>query len=190
MVNVLRERSNGASDARVALILPGAGYTTQAPLLYWPILALAEAGWEVWSIDWHADIDDATHQDMQGFVESALATAEVTLPAPPELVLAKSLGTFALPYLAHRDVRAVWLTPILTDPVVADALARVTSGRHLAVGGSADPSWRPDLISNASARLVTIEAADHRLEVTSTQWRQSAEVQLTVVDQVVAHLLA
>ena len=101
MVSIRREHSNN-SGARVALILPGAGYTVQAPLLYWPILALTEAGWDVWSVDWHADVDDAARQDMQGFVESALATAEDALPAPPGLVLAKSLGTFALPTSRSR----------------------------------------------------------------------------------------
>lgn len=189
MVNIRRESRNSNGDTRVALILPGAGYTAQAPLLYWPILALAEAGWDVWSVDWHADIDEAARQDMQGFVESALASAEEALPAPPELVVAKSLGTFALPHFAQQDVRAVWLTPILTDPVVADALARVNPGRHLAIGGTADPSWRPDLIGTTSARLVTVEAANHSLELKSKPWRESAESQLTIIDQVVTHLL-
>jgi hypothetical protein len=189
MVSIRREHSNN-SGARVALILPSAGYTVQAPLLYWPILALTEAGWDVWSVDWHADVDEAARQDMQGFVESALATAEEALPAPPELVLAKSLGTFALPHFAQQDVRAVWLTPILTDPVVADALARVSPGRHLAIGGTADPSWRPDLVGTTRARLVDVEAANHSLELTSKPWRESAETHLTVIGQVVTHLLS
>ena len=191
MVNVRREtRSSSNGDTHVALILPGAGYTVQAPLLHWPMLALAEAGWDVWSIDWHADVDDAARQDMRGFVESALATAEAALPAPPELVLAKSLGTFALPHFAQQDVRGVWLTPILSDPGVADALARVSPERHLAVGGTADPSWRPDLVGATSARLVSVEAANHSLELKSKPWRESAETQRTIIDQVVTHLLS
>ncbi|WP_133160261.1 hypothetical protein [Cryobacterium zongtaii] len=190
MVSTRRESSNSNSDTRVALILPGAGYTSQAPLLYWPILALVEAGWDVWSVDWHADVDDAARQNMQGFVESALATAEGALPAPPKLVVAKSLGAYALPHFAQQDVRAVWLTPILTDPVVADALARVNPGRHLAIGGTADPSWRPDLIGTTSARLVEVEAANHSLVLKSKPWRDSAESQLAIIDQIVTHLLS
>ena len=189
MVSIQRESRNCNGDSRVALILPGGGYTTQGPLLYWPMLALADAGWDVWSVDWHADFDEAARQDMQGFVESALAIAEQALPAPPEAVVAKSLGTFALPHFAKTDVRAVWLTPILTDPAVADALARVAPGRHLAVGGAADPSWRPELITTASARLVTVGAANHSLELTSKSWRDSADTQLTIIDQAVTHLL-
>lgn len=189
MVSIRRESSNSDRDTRVALVLPGAGYTAQAPLLYWPILALAESGWDVWTVDWHSDFDEAARQDMQGFVESALASAEKALPAPPEIVLAKSLGTFALPHFAQRDVRAAWLTPILTDPVVADALARANPGRHLAVGGTADPSWRPDLVGTTSAHLVDVETANHSLELKSKPWRESAETQLTIIDQVITHLL-
>jgi hypothetical protein len=31
----------------VALVLPGAGYTAQAPLLSWSVALLAERGWHV-----------------------------------------------------------------------------------------------------------------------------------------------
>ncbi|TFC41988.1 MULTISPECIES: hypothetical protein [Cryobacterium] len=114
----------------------------------------------------------------------------MTNSAPPELVVAKLLGAYALPHFAQQDVRAVWLTPILTDPVVANALARVNPGRHLAIGGTADPSWRPDLIGTTSARLIEVEAANHSLVLKSKPWRDSAESQLAIIDQIVTHLLS
>jgi hypothetical protein len=158
-------------------------------LLYWPVRALSDAGWDVWGIDWHSDIDEPVRRDMQGFVEAALARAEATLPTSPELVLAKSFGTYALPYFAHKEVRAAWLTPILTDPAVADALADVSSGSHLAVGGTADPSWRPELVGETRARLVSVEGADHGFEVVAAEWHKAARAQLDLIDLVVAHLL-
>ncbi len=178
------------NGSRVALVLPGAGYTAQAPVLYWTSHALAAAGWDVWGIDWHADIDEAVRRDMTGFVESALAQAEDVLPDRVELVIAKSFGTFGLPYFVDRDVRAAWLTPILTDQIVAEAMARVSSEAHLGIGGSADPSWRPDLVGSTRARLITVPDADHGLEVASEDWRVTAKGQLDIIDQVVAHLVA
>jgi hypothetical protein len=188
MVSIRRAIGDGTGGGRVALVLPGAGYTAQAPLLYWPIRALAQAGCDVWTIDWHADIDDAARRDMRGFVEAALARAEKALPAAPRAIIAKSLGTFALPYFAGQDVNAVWLTPILTDPEVAAALA-LASGRHLAIGGSADPAWRPDLVGSTSAQLVTVDDADHGLERDAAHWRESAETQLSILDRVITHLV-
>jgi hypothetical protein len=189
MVSIRRLNVANTVGSRVALILPGAGYTAQAPLLYWSTRALADAGWDVWGIDWHSDIDGTVRQDMQGFVESALAQAEGVLPNPPELVVAKSFGTFALPFFEDRDVRAAWLTPILTDSVVSEALAGVTRGAHLGIGGTADPAWRPDLVGETRAQLVTVAGANHSLEVPSANWWQASEGTSKIVDQVVAHLL-
>jgi hypothetical protein len=189
MVSIRRLSIADTIGSHVALVLPGAGYTAQAPLLYWTSYALTNAGWDVWGIDWHADIDEAVRRDMQGFVESALAQAESVLPGTAELVIAKSFGTFGLPYLVDREVRAAWLTPILTDPIVAEALASVSGGEHLGIGGTADPSWRPDLVGSTRARLVTVPDADHSLEVASTDWRVTATGQLRIIDQLVAHLI-
>ncbi|MBF4635330.1 hypothetical protein ITJ38_13025 [Agreia pratensis] len=190
MVTINRLSSNDSDSRGVALVLPGVAYTAQAPLLYWPIRALEAAGWDVWGIDWHSDIDDSVRHDMRGFVESAVARAEELLPQSPKLVLAKSLGTLALPAFVDREIRAAWLTPILTDPTVARALADVSRGAHLGVGGSADPVWRPELIGGTNARLVTVEGAGHGLEVPSPAWRSAANSQLDLIAQVVAHLLA
>jgi hypothetical protein len=190
MVEIHRLSKNESSSLGVALILPGAAYTVQAPLLYWTVRALGAAGWDIWGIDWHSDIDESVRQDMRGFVESAVTRAEELMPEPPKLVVAKSLGTFALPYFADHEIRAAWLTPILTDPAVAHALAGISRGAHLGVGGSADPAWRPDLVGATKARLTTIDGAGHGLDVPSDEWRSAANSQLGVIEQVVDHLLA
>jgi hypothetical protein len=189
MLSIRRLGEATEAASRVALVLPGAGYTAQAPLLYWTTRALADAGWDVWGIDWHSDIDESARRDLFGFVHAALVRAERVLPKPPELVVAKSLGTYGLPYFTDRDVRAAWLTPILTDSNVAGALAAVTRGAHLAIGGSGDPAWRPELVAASQARLVTVDDAGHSLEAASAEWREASQRQLDIIDQVVAHLL-
>ncbi|PYY36895.1 hypothetical protein DEJ16_01740 [Curtobacterium sp. MCJR17_055] len=84
----------------------------------------------------------------------------------------------------------MWLTPVLTDDTVRDALATVNDG-HVAVGGSADPMWRPDRVTHTRARLVTVDGADHALEVPG-DWRRSQRLQvevLSVVEEQVAALV-
>lgn len=189
MSTIERLGGESAAGASVALVLPGAGYTVQAPLLNWPVLALKRAGWDVWTINWHADINESVQRDIPGFVNAALAQAATELPDAPKLVIGKSLGTYALPYFVDRNVRAAWLTPILTVPEIADAL-RSASEQHLAVGGTSDPSWRPETVENTRARIISVPSANHSLERPDAGWRDSAVNQLDVSDQVIAHLLA
>lgn len=79
-----------------------------------------------------------------------------------------------------NDVPGVWLTPVLTDDVVRDALAAV-GFPHVAVGGSADPMWQPGRVARTEARLVTVDGADHALEVPG-DWRRSQRLQADVLD--------
>lgn len=172
----------------VALILPGAGYPVRAPLLHWARHALDSAGYDVWTITWHGDIDDAARADLLHFVTSQLAAAEALLPSSPAVVVGKSLGCFALPSVVERDdVRAAWLTPILTDATVADALRRA-SEKHLAIGGTADPSWRPEKVTGTRAELFSVDGADHALEVPSEGWRVSVQGQTDALAALTRHL--
>jgi hypothetical protein len=157
-------------------------------LLYWPTLALTEAGWDVWSVDWHAEISESTLDDPAHFVEQALFQALPELPSAPTVVIGKSLGTFALPYFVDRDVRAAWLTPILTDPRVGEAAHRATAD-HLFVGGTADSSWIPRGTLGSYSTIVEMPAANHSLEGTETGWQSSAAAQIDVLDRVVSHLV-
>jgi hypothetical protein len=186
MVTVTNLGGSDDTGAPTALILPGAGYTLQAPLLHWSTLALTQAGWSVWGVDWHDDVDGDALGEPHRFVEDAVEIALAVMDRPPRLVLAKSLGTFALPHFARLPVHGAWLTPILTDDDVASAL-RGASSAHLAIGGTADPAWRPDRVEGTRAELVTLHSADHGLELEDAGWRESLDAQTSVVERVVAH---
>jgi hypothetical protein len=80
------------------------------------------------------------------------------------LLIAKSLGTNAAALAAERCLPAVWLTPVLTVPWVASALARVTPP-FLVVGGIADPMWDGDLARRLSPFVLEIAGADHGLQL-------------------------
>jgi hypothetical protein len=178
------------STAKTAVLLPGSGYTVQAPLLYWCANLLRDAGWHVRAVEW--TVTDEALRDPTAFVERAveMAFADAGLAnsrsgsmddlmddaAPAtRLVVAKSFGTFALPWAIREGVPGVWLTPVLTETALSEALASADA-THLAIGGSQDPMWVPESAAGTRATLSTIPGADHRLEV-EDGWQASLEVQ-------------
>ncbi|WP_353810410.1 hypothetical protein [Agromyces sp. SYSU T00194] len=185
MVEVHEVDPAGAHDGDpVALVLPGRGYSAQAPLLYWTSSALAGAGWRTYAVEWHPTTDDLAQHGPRAFVEAAVATARTRIPEPPSLIVGKSLGAYALPSTLEAGLAGVWLTPILKNDEVAGAL-RDAPDTHLAIGGTADAWWLPDRVAGTSAALVSVEGADHSLEV--GDWRASVLRQAEVVERVAAH---
>jgi hypothetical protein len=190
-VALMRITRRGKADddrgAPVALVLPGAGYTVQGPLLAWPIHHLIGTGWDVWTVDWHTEATGLMAAEHAAFVVDAIPRVLAALPGPPLVVVAKSLGTHALPVFIDRDVCGVWLTPIVTDPTLA-AAARATSVDHLLVGGTADPSWSAEAVHGTRARVTVLPDGNHSLETVGPRWRESAARQLEVLDVVGEHL--
>lgn len=80
------------------------------------------------------------------------------------LLVAKSLGTNAAAVAAERSLPAVWLTPVLTMPWVADALGRATAP-FLLVGGTADELWDGDLARRLTPHVFEVPDADHGMYV-------------------------
>lgn len=117
---VLHRLTPDADAARTAVLLPGRGYTAQAPLLHWSGLILAEAGWNVHAVAW----TDAAADDPAAFGRRAWADVTALLEGVPDLVVAKSLGTFAAPLAIAAGIPGVWLTPLVHHDVVAQALTR------------------------------------------------------------------
>lgn len=179
----------GQGSADVALILPGSGYTAQAPLLYWCARLLEGAGWQVrvatWGEGGGADVTPV--EFVERSVEDGFSAAEPSTPgAGRRLVVAKSFGTLAAPWAGREGVRGVWLTPILTDEPVAQALAAATRD-DLVVGGEADDLWRPERLEGSDACVVTVPGGDHGLLVPGG-WRESLAAQQRVYDAVAEHL--
>ncbi|AWB86903.1 hypothetical protein [Mycetocola zhujimingii] len=171
------------ADAPVAVLLPGVGYTIQGPLLYWCAQMLAERGWHVQGVEWSVD----AAADPVSFVEEAVTTAfNAAPPASRRLIVAKSFGSFALPWALGEGVPGVWLTPVLTSEVVRDALTGAPES-HLAIGGDADEMWLPDTVAGGRAALVTVSGANHSLAV-KAGWRASLDAQSRVFDTISTHV--
>ena len=175
-----------SNTAPLVLVLPGAGYGQQAPLLWWVRAIAAQHGVEVLAPSWA--VGSGAEDDPVAFVEREVVRA--LDGRRPSLVVAKSFGCFALPWAVRDGVDGVWLTPVLTHPAVVDALAAAGAG-SVAVGGSADPVWQPSVVGTTHAGLHTVEGADHALEVRG-DWRGSQRLQtevLALVDGRIAALV-
>lgn len=88
------------------------------------------------------------------------------------LVVGKSLGTHAAGWAAVHRYPSVWLTPLLTESPIRDAIANSTNPT-LAIGGSRDPWWGP-LPLRDGLETEEIDGADHALHL--PDWRDSTRV--------------
>jgi hypothetical protein len=84
------------------------------------------------------------------------------------------MGAFAAALAADRNLPGIWLTPVLRDSELAGDLRR-SAAPFLLVGGTADPSWDPELARSFGQPLYEAQDADHGME-TDDDPVNSAEV--------------
>lgn len=172
----------------LAVLMPGRNYPVASPLLAFAGRAAREHGWRVRVLHWDlAPSPDDPRADE--WVRDRLAEA-VGDHTGPVLVVAKSLSTRSAPYVAERGWDAVWLTPLLMLPHVADAIA-THPGRQLLVGGTADDiAWDPSVASrlvDAGCEVLEVPDADHTMGVDDDAVR-TAEVHVQVTRAIHAFL--
>lgn len=150
---------------RVAVLVPGGGYTTDGPLLMYAGLAVRRRGGYLHRIAWDAPESEAyTHAWVAGQVGDALDEAAAVTGVPAPLVIGKSLGSQAAPLVAERGLPAVWLTPLLTDEPTMAGL-RAAAAPCLLIGGSADPFWDGPAARSVTPHVLEVAGADHGLFV-------------------------
>ncbi|WP_305786739.1 alpha/beta hydrolase [Symbioplanes lichenis] len=109
------------------------------------------------------DDDAAAAAFVRGHVEAALDRALEVAPRAKPVLIAKSLGTYAAGLALERSLPAVWLTPLLTRPVVAEAITR-NPAPQLLVGGTADKRWWDSDTARATGKqLLVVEEGSHSL---------------------------
>jgi hypothetical protein len=145
---------------RPALLLPGRGYGPQLPLLYFARRCLTDIGRQVRALEWP---EGELGPDC---VVRVLREAVDEMPGDLSdlVLLAKSLGTHAIPWAAEHGVPGIWLTPMLQVPAVRAALPALPPG-SLLVGGTADPSWDGEIAAASGLPVLQLEGADHCLEI-------------------------
>jgi hypothetical protein len=144
--------------SRCAVLLPGVRYFSQAPLLWFAREAAQARGWSVVEVDERAPDGEDPFEWMFAQAERAMAATSADLT----VVVGKSLGSVASTMV---DGPAVWLTPLLTRPDIASALA-ATRSPALLVGSPHDPSWgEGELPDNPMLEVLELPGLDHSLQV-------------------------
>jgi pimeloyl-ACP methyl ester carboxylesterase len=144
---------------RTAVVLPGA-MLAGMPVAAFAIEGASRKGWRAVQI-WDEFVDRS--QDPLRWTLDRLDAAIAFAGDVDELlVIAKSLTTRAAGACAERRLRAVWLTPLLNDPVCVEML-RARTAPALLVGGTEDPTWDAGLARELSPDVVEVPGADHGL---------------------------
>jgi predicted alpha/beta-hydrolase family hydrolase len=147
----------------LALVAPGRAYSPSAPLLDFARIALLQHDLTVQQLWW--DSTARGDEDADAWVRRHVAAAHTREDADHVLVVGKSLGTRAASYAAERGLDAIWFTPLLVDPVVAEGIA-ANAGRQLLVGGLADELWDPAVareLADAGCEVLEVPDADHSM---------------------------
>lgn len=160
--------------AKLAIVLPGGGYTPLGPAIRIPVLALQQLGYTVRDVT-YPDVPGGSEQfDWDSF--SAAAAGPISEAAAGDwtktVVVAKSLGTGVLARvgadLRLPNPRAIWLTPLFESQPTRDG-AIALGWPSLIVAGTADRYHDAagfELVATAlQAQIQLIDGADHGLEV-------------------------
>jgi len=163
------------------LVLPGARYSITEPGLFWPCTALINLGWRAVVVRW--EWTEAAADDPERFLEAVVNQAETHFdPGLETIVMAKSIGSLAARWAADKQMRGIWLTPLLQREDVVSALIGCPP-KSLLVGGTADPTWAltPELRSRHL--VVEVPEMDHAFRV-GMDWKQSLAALGTVCETV------
>ena len=177
--NRLRQ-ATGAAD-RLALLLPGFGYTLDMPLFYYAENLLQERGWDVLRVEY----DYNTRPEFQTLPKpdrDRWILADTTAAWRAGLsqrtyervaLIGKSLGTLAMGHLLTMadpppNVGAVWLTPMLSVERLRQQISRY-GGPSLFVIGTADPHFEPVVLEKmqvaTTGEAVIVKNADHGMDI-------------------------
>ncbi|MCX5357907.1 alpha/beta hydrolase [Streptomyces sp. NBC_00124] len=176
-------RFDGAPD-RVAVVVPGVGYSPARPLLHFARGVLLQHGWTVQELWWQIpdDFSQFTADDRIAWVERQVSQAIDAESGACRLLVGKSLGSLACGIAAERTIAAAWLTPLLTNDHVARALQRAQAPTLL-IGGSADKLWDSRIAKSLRHDVLEVPSADHALELAD-----DATGSVDVLRQVVSRL--
>ncbi|NNG07285.1 MAG: hypothetical protein HKM90_06080 [Desulfobacteraceae bacterium] len=184
------------TPAQVALLLPGMGYTSHMPLLYYPARIMLSTGADVLGLEYDynrrkdfmalpgeerkqwllTDVTSACHTILEG-----RSYQEITL-------IGKSLGTRAMGHLLTtedqlREANAIWLTPVLRSERLCTQI-KEWGRRSLMVIGTADPHFNQALLDEiqreTDSEMLIIEGADHSLEIGGDMLRSLAAMEKVI----------
>ena len=172
---------NNKTD-RLAIVLPGAGYSARMPLLYYTVNLFLDHGADVLTVDYEYRSVAARNNPnfQQKLTADVIAAAQCALQQRhyrQVVLIGKSVGTRAMswmlssnkhPFANVLDLRTVWLTPIWSDPQIFQSMLD-WNGKSLHIIGTADRHYYTheceQQIAQSNKTVIAIQNADHSLDV-------------------------
>ena len=151
--------TDGAAIGR-CVVLPGSRYTPDGPMLFFAAQVALTRGWDVRQVWW--DVPGLSEDEEVAWVGDQLDAA-VDGYAGRVLVVAKSLGTLAAARAAERGYDAAWLTPLLSEPDLAEPLLTYPAAQYVVIGAD-DPYLDRDVLDRLPGEHVVVPG-DHVLRV-------------------------
>jgi len=160
----------------LVIILPGAGYTSQAPLLHYSCGIYFSKGYDVLQVNYNYPrefIANLSEDDFYSDVESVLKKALEDSTYSNFVFIAKSMGTIALSHFITKpefnNAKSIWLTPLIKRNDVYNALLNLkTKAKGLCIVGGIDPTYDSskfnDIRTNKNIESILIEGTNHNLE--------------------------
>ncbi|WP_442599900.1 alpha/beta hydrolase [Neobacillus sp. D3-1R] len=160
----------------IVIVLPGAGYTTQAPLLHFTTGLFYNKGFDILHINYTFTKEEMSALNERNFardVQLAIANAIKDKKYSHFYVVAKSIGTKALSYLLDhtmlKEAKVVWLTPVLQNDDVFHTMVN-SNHKGLCIFGEKDSTCFvverfEKLKSNQNLILKVVEGGNHNLEL-------------------------
>ncbi|MFS0864854.1 alpha/beta family hydrolase [Fredinandcohnia sp. 179-A 10B2 NHS] len=159
----------------LVIILPGAGYTTQAPLLHYTTALFYAEGFDVLHINYSfskAEMNALNNRAFARDVQLAIDNAIKNKKYSNYYVVAKSIGTKAVCYLLNnpmfKEALVVWLTPILQNDEVFNEMVN-SDKKGLCIIGDNDICFVVErfeqLKNNPNLKLKVVEGGNHNLEL-------------------------
>ncbi|MCR8847822.1 alpha/beta hydrolase [Rossellomorea sp. SC111] len=170
--------SKGKKVEGIAILLPGLGYTVQAPLLHYSTGIYLEKNFDVLHVNYQyssanyetfsvEEVDDALKHDVNIIIDKVLQHH-----AYPHIhIVAKSFGTLALGNEAGResvqDAKFIWLTPLLKEDEIFQAMLN-SKQEGLCIVGDEDRHHDEgrfiELKKNPRLEMHLIKGVNHSLE--------------------------
>lgn len=163
-------------SSRLAVVLPGAGYSCKQPLLYFLIQALLSLGDQVLTIDslytddktWLSlPTKDEAYRYVEKDAESLFQQIQSRFKKGIHTLVARSLGSYSVACALEKGLthptQIVWQCPSLHDKW---AVLKSSQARGLVIIGKADPRYEIAVPFLPTDSFV-VEGADHSMELSS-----------------------
>jgi hypothetical protein len=162
----------------LAILLPGAGYTVQAPLLHYSTGVFFNKSFDVLQVNYRYnekfyddftmdELSEAIKYDVNAVLDNVLADKSYD----NYYLVAKSLGTLAMSTVLERDgfenTKAIWMTPLIQRDDVLDAMVR-SKNEGLCFIGDKDRCYTEErftkVVENPNITAKLIPNLNHSLE--------------------------